>query len=72
MRLELSHYTIDSRHSNNNKGNEIRTEPLYYSIVGTVIIIQAMRLELGHYTIDSRHSNNNTGNEIRTEPLYYR
>ena len=30
MRLELGHYTIDSRHSNNNTGNEIRTEPLYY------------------------------------------
>ena len=30
---------------------EIRTGPLYYSIVGTVIIIKAVRSELGHYTI---------------------
>ena len=39
-----------SRHSDN-KGSEIRTGPLYYSIVGTVITNQSIKLSTDHYTI---------------------
>ena len=43
---------ININNNNINIGSKIGTGPLYYSIVGTVIIIiNSVRSELGHYTI---------------------